>query len=585
MITLGVHIGHDSSAALVVDGSIVAAVQEERFSRIKNDSSFPYNSINYCLSTLPNGPLDIDALAFANTFKNMPLEIFKYIEFPNNWVYNRFKLSSTKNFLLSLLKQKRFMGSISSTLPLYMDRFVFSPKCRFYFYGHHLAHAASAAYTAPFDVNEDALVCVMDGMGEGLSSSLWKLNSHRELMSLAQIPGGGSIGWFYGNATEALGWRHGSDEWKVMGLAPYGQVNLDPFRGLYPVYEGGDLKVPYDFSPHIATGDHGATHWHSDDSLKLRALLDQGMSREDFAASAQAIVEKQMLEFIVPHLERNTSTTIACAGGCFLNIKFNQTIWESGRISKQWIYPDCGDSGLSVGAALLATRQYKKNSGKESVARRALEHLFLGPAYDRSYVRRELEIRQIPFYCGDDAIQRVADALAKDLAVGWFQGRMESGPRALGNRSILMSPLSARNKDLINAKVKYREDFRPFCPSIAEKFASKYLESFREERYMTTAFKATEHARVRAPAVVHIDGTLRPQLVYEGSSPDYHRLIMLFAEITGEQILLNTSFNVKGEPIVRTPEEAIRCFFSTGLDLLYLEGFLIDKRGIVGQSH
>jgi len=581
MITLGIHFGHDSSSSLVVDGRVIASAQEERFSRIKNDSSFPYQAIRYCLGLLPRTSLDVDAVAFSSKLKNIPFEVFRYIDFSNTRVYDRFIFSSVRNFRSSVMRSRGIKRGAVSTLPVYIDRFKFSPECRFFFYEHHLAHAASAIYTAPFPPERDTLVFVMDGMGEGFSSSLWEFNDRQDLTPAIKLRGDGSIGWFYGNVTEALGWRHGSDEWKVMGLAPYGEPDLMPFRGLYPVYKDGGLRIPYSYSRHFSLNDHGATHWHSQDSYKLKNLLDAGMSKEDFAASAQAIVEQQMLEFIIPNLELRGSTKIACAGGCFLNIKFNQTIWQSGKLTRQWIYPDCGDSGLSVGAALLATKDLANSSSSKLSIGGALESMFLGPASEKSLILKELELRQIPFYCGDDVIRRVAKALAQNFAVGWFQGRMEAGPRALGNRSILMSPLSADNKDLINRKVKYREAFRPFCPSIAEEYASRYLVSYRDERYMTTAFKATEHAKDRTPAVVHVDGTIRPQLVYKTSSPDYHSLIMLFSEFTGEQVLLNTSFNVKGEPIVRTPEEAIRCFFSTGLDFLYLEGFLISKQSVL----
>jgi carbamoyltransferase len=253
-------------------------------------------------------------------------------------------------------------------------------------------------------------------------------------------------------------------------------------------------------------------------------------------------------------------------------VKFNQRLWYSGAVDEQWIYPDPGDAGLSVGAALQA--YYDSQPGEHN---QRLTHLYWGPEFSDAEIETILKERGLVYEKPSDLSARVADLLVKNYAIGWFQGRMEAGPRALGGRSILMSPLVAENKDRINAKVKYRESFRPFCPSILAEHRDTYLKNAREERFMISSFEATEAKAPSIPAVVHVDGTVRPQLVYRETNPRYHALIQAFGDRTGEYAILNTSFNVKGEPIVCHPREAIKCFFDTGLEALVLGSFVILK--------
>ena len=262
-----------------------------------------------------------------------------------------------------------------------------------------------------------------------------------------------------------------------------------------------------------------------------------------------------------------------------MNVKFNQKLWQTGEVEDQWIYPDPGDAGLAIGAALQA--YYDRHPDRHNLR---IKDLYWGPSYTDQEIESVLKERGLVYEKPVDLSVAVADLLVKNYAVGWFQGRMEAGPRALGGRSILMSPLVAENKDRINAKVKYREAFRPFCPSMLAESRDTYLRGARDERFMISSFEAAPQKRDKIPAVVHVDGTVRPQLVYKDVHPRYYDLIRAFGEKTGESVILNTSFNVKGEPIVCNPREAIKCFFDTGLEALVLGSFVVLKPSLLASK-
>jgi carbamoyltransferase len=272
-------------------------------------------------------------------------------------------------------------------------------------------------------------------------------------------------------------------------------------------------------------------------------------------------------------LEREGTHALSCAGGVFLNVKVNQRIWESGKVNRQHIFPNPGDGGLAAGAALHV---YHQAHPRTPVA--ALDHVYLGPQYSNKAIAELLIARQLRVTQRDDVVEFAARRLAENQMVGWFQGRMESGPRALGNRSILMNPRRAENKELLNARVKYREAFRPYCPSLPAERAGDYLERGRPERFMITSFDVREEKRDAVPAVVHVDGTIRPQTVERNVNARYWHLIDAFATLTGEHTILNTSFNIKGEPIVCHPRQAIRAFYDTGLDCLIIGDHVLTKR-------
>ena len=576
---LGLRFGHDAAAALVVDGQIVADAAEERFTRKKNDGSFPINAIAYCLEAGGISSRDLDAVAIPSRFAWPDCAWF----FPGLALEQAQPAEAAKLRPPSLLRRfsrgartrdTPFVATPDqSPLPTYMPRFPVSETCRLIKVDHHLAHAASTYFTSGLAREQRALVAVMDGRGDNQSISIWRGEGGR-LHHLQSFDGSASLGWFYSVVTEALGWRHSSDEWKVMGLAPYGEAEPALFSGLHPVFKDGELVEPFDFGKVDRYPDHGCNHYHMPVVERFQAVLET-TTRENFAASCQAVAEEQALEIVLPWLKREGTRHLCCAGGFFLNVKLNGRIRQSSEVETQWIYPNPGDAGLAVGAALSAY-----HDRVPAAPARRLEHLYLGPAFGRSEIKATLEERHIAYSEPEDLPKTVARLLADNRIVGWFQGRMESGPRALGGRSILMSPLKAENKDVINASVKYREAFRPFCPSMLDEAKADYLVKPRDEPFMVTGFEARPERAPNIPAVVHVDGSLRPQTVTKEAHPRYHALIKAFGDLTGEPLLLNTSFNVKGEPIVCTPSDALRCFFDTGLDYLALGDFLIKKPGL-----
>lgn len=574
MKILGVRYGHDSGAAIIIDGTIVANIAEERISRIKNDGSFPYKAINECLKIAGISAEEIDYLAIPG--KEIPDAFFTFFTIPKS-------IKSKKNGNISTristkVKQSLYGGASGQhiTLPLYKKPLSLSDSCKIHLCEHHRAHAASAYYTS--GLSDRSLIVTMDGRGDNISAAVWKAENGK-ITELYKVNGGGSLGWFYSNITEAMGWQHGSGEWKVMGLAPYGEPVPDAFKGFYPEYKDGHLFRAHEFGNFGRWNENGANHYHGEDAAQLQKIIRQ-IGMENSAAETQRVVEEQAMNFIIPWLVKEKVKHLCCAGGFFLNVKFNQRLWYTGLLESQWIYPDCGDSGLAVGAALDALY----NSEKSPVNIQRLEHLYLGPEYSNSDIETILKERGLSYYHTNEPDVVAADYLSKNYVIGWFQGRMEAGPRALGNRSILMSPLDSKNKDIINAKVKYRETFRPFCPSMLAEAKDKYLHNARDENFMVTSFDVLPEMIKHIPAVVHEDATARPQMVKKHVNPLYYNLIRKFAEITGEEVILNTSFNIRGEPIVCNPRDAIRCFFDTGLDVLVIGNYVIEKP-ILAKQH
>jgi len=456
-------------------------------------------------------------------------------------------------------------------LPLYQKQLKLSKNCKIELVEHHLAHISSAAYTSGIDINENVLGVTIDGIGDGTSVAVWQVQNNK-IKNIVRFDGSGSLGWFYANSTEAMGWRHGSEEWKVMGFAPYGAAKNGLLKGYYPEYKDGKLVKPHNYGEFGRWKDHGSNHYHGEDSVPMSKIFDT-IKPEDFSAEVQRVSEEQAFEIILPWLKKQNTKYLVCAGGFFMNVKFNQNLWYKNILDTQWIYPNPGDAGLAVGACLNV---YYKNNTK--LQHKQLDNLYFGPEYSNDEIKVILDDRAIDYTYYENIEDETAKYLVDNLAVGWFQGRMEAGPRALGNRSILMSPLDPKNKDKINAKVKYREKFRPFCPSIADEMYDEYLVNPRDELFMVSSFEAKAGIKERIPAVVHEDNTARPQRVKADINQRYHKLITAFGKITGESILLNTSFNIKGEPVICNPREAIKCFYDTGLDILVLGNYLIRKK-------
>lgn len=454
--------------------------------------------------------------------------------------------------------------------PLYFKQFPVRPRCQVVQVEHHLAHAASAYYTS--QIAEKTLIVTCDGLGGGVSVGLWR-GENGIITALEKFPATGSLGWFYGNVTEALGWMHGEGEGTTMGLAAYGDPSkcqgvLDRF---HPRYEAGRLVREHDFEKWYTWNERGAYEPHSEQARDIQALVDR-YGAKHIAAEAQRVLEEQVAELIYPWLITEDTRSLCCAGGVFLNVKLNQRIWCSAKVDKHFVYPNAADSGLAHGAALWAAH----NEAGETLADDPL-HLYHGPEYSDDEIQTLLKARGICYRFSDRVEEEAADALAANRIVAWFQGRMESGPRALGNRSILMSPGMAENKDIINARVKYRQAFRPFCPSLPEEVAPKYIQRYRSEPFMVTSFDVKPAKADCIPAVVHNDHTLRPQTVNKKVNPKYWHLLSEFGKRAGDPVLLNTSFNIKGEPIICSPREAIRLFFDSGIDMLAMGNVIIEK--------
>jgi len=312
---------------------------------------------------------------------------------------------------------------------------------------------------------------------------------------------------------------------------------------------------------------------HLPEAEEVRRIAD-AVGSENVAARAQQIVEQQVLHLVRHWTQAVGVRRLACGGGLFLNVKLNQRVWYECDLDEHWVYPNPGDAGLAVGAALQVWHQTAQPKSTIKT-----ETLYYGPQFDNEEIRRILDARGLEYRAIRDPSKVAAKLLAQGRIVAWFQGRMESGPRALGNRSILMAADKPENKDTINFKVKFREGFRPFCPSILAEKRDEYLLGSREEPFMITSFDVRPEKRDKVPAVVHVDGTLRPQTVTRAANALYHDLIRHFGELTGEYLVLNTSFNIKGEPIACNPREAIRCFYDTGIDALVIGNFLLSKVG------
>ena len=562
MNILGIHIGHDSSAALVRDGKIVTDVAEERFTRIKHYSGMPIHAIAYALKSQHLTMADIDAIAVPTSYPVTDLNFLLGLEGA------RKEKASWKRQGFDALSELAHRPSQKP--PLYIKNFPIGPKTEVVHVEHHLAHAASAYYTSGSTAKQ--LIVTIDGIGDGVSVALWR-GENNKIEKLQSWGGDGSLGWFYSNVTEALGWWHGDGEGKTMGLAPYGDYTkcqgvLEKF---FPKYANGDLVQPHDFGKIYHWNENGAVQWHLDESSEIQALVKK-YGPEHIAAEAQRVLEEQVKNLVFPWLQREGTSNLSASGGVMLNVKLNQRLWESGQIGQHHTYPNPGDSGLAVGAALHVYFQHHPSANIHPI-----EDLYWGPEYSNEEIEEALKLRKVDYRRVDNPEQYAAQALAKDKIVAWFQGRMESGPRALGARSILMSANKSENKDIINARVKFREAFRPFCPSLLWEKKEEYLEHPRDEFFMITSFTCTPQKRDRVPAVVHADHTLRPQTVKQTFNPKYWNLISEFGKLTGEHLLLNTSFNVMGEPIVNHPREAIRCFYDNGLDLLVLGDFVLEK--------
>ncbi|OHA26483.1 MAG: hypothetical protein A3C06_02810 [Candidatus Taylorbacteria bacterium RIFCSPHIGHO2_02_FULL_46_13] len=568
---LGLHFGHGAGAAIMCDGKVVADVAEERWNHVKHSSDLPLASIRFCLKTAGISIREIDEIAVAGLAVGDQIEsIFgQKVALPQKQAEN---FKETIYFAGKKIVRGFLFGNRPQTTlrtPLYCREFFLDVLPTVTFVEHHLAHAAAAYLTTNDD--RKMIIATVDGAGDSKSSCMWK-GENGKIVPLVKYDYTSSIGWFYSNVTEAIGWWHGDGEGKTMGLAPYGDYKKckGALDGFYPQFKNGELVKPRNFPQTTEFKLSGSIHWHSADAEAIAKMVKQ-YGTEDISAEAQRILEEQVMEFVMPWLVKENTKILATSGGVFLNVKLNQRIWESGKVQSHYPYPNPGDSGLPLGAALYVANE------NGSLEKPVANHLYWGPEYSNEEIEKIIKGRGLAYRKSNDVSAEAAKFLSEDKIVGWFQGRMESGPRALGNRSILMSPKKAENKDIINARVKFREAFRPFCPSLIDEAKEKYLVKARKERFMVTSFDCKPERRGELPAVVHVDGTLRPQTVTKEDNPLYWKLISEFGKLTGTPVVLNTSMNSMGEPIACSPREAIRCFFDSGIDALILGDFILEK--------
>jgi carbamoyltransferase len=584
---------HDSAAALLVDDRIVAAAQEERFTRKKHDSAFPTHSINYCLEEAGLTIDDIDYVAF---YDKPFLKFERLLE-----TYVAFAPRGFRSFRMAIpvwLREKLFQKDLLGSELKEMANNGFDPAKQLLFSEHHLSHAASAFYPSPF---EEAIVLTMDGVGEWATTSVAHGKGNK-LEVLREIHFPHSIGLLYSAATYYTGFKVNSGEYKVMGLAPYGEPRFKDLmmEHLIDVKEDGSFRLDQSYFDYCTgltmTNDKFAKLFGEPVRDADEPLTQFHM---DIAASVQAVTEEIVLRLARSLRKEFGIPNLCLAGGVALNCVANGKVVLADIFDRVWIQPAAGDAGGAVGAA-LATRYL--NFGKERTVPNGLDAMagsYLGPEYSQEEIEKQLTEAGGVFttLSDDDLYDQTAKALADEKAIGWMQGRMEFGPRALGNRSIIGDPRSPAMQKTLNLRVKYRESFRPFAPSVLREDVGDWFELDDDSPYMLLVAGVKESRRKAMtaeeenlfgieklnvprsdlPAITHVDYSARIQTVHKESNPRYHALISEFKKQTGCPVVVNTSFNVRGEPIVNTPHDAFRCFMGSDIEVLVIGNAFLRK--------
>jgi len=573
---------HDSAAALIRDGEIVAAAQEERFTRKKHDSGFPSHAVEYCLAEEGAKLRDVDFVVF---YDKPFLKFERLME-----TYIAFAPRGIRSFAMAIplwVREKLFQRKLLDEALTGIDS-GFHSDGRMLFTEHHLSHAASAFFPSPFP---EALILTMDGVGEWATTTAAR-GSGNQLEILREIRFPHSLGLLYSAFTYYTGFKVNSGEYKLMGLAPYGQPKYKDTitKNLIDVKPDGSFRLNldyFDYCTGLTMTNHKFDNLFGGPPRRPDELLEQ--RHMDIAASIQSVLDDIVLA-LTRSLARETGARNLClAGGVALNCVANGKVLRDGHFDRIWIQPASGDAGGAVGAALAAYHLYR-GAPRHPVAPDGMKGAYLGPAFEQPEIERRLRESGARFHVLDDAclIEMAASALVQQKALGWFQGRMEFGPRALGSRSILADPRSPSTQSLLNLKVKYRESFRPFAPSVLREDVADWFELDADSPYMLLVADIVRERRLQltpeqeglfgieklhvprsdVPAITHVDYSARIQTVHADTNPRFHSLIGRFREQTGCPILVNTSFNVRGEPIVCTPEDAFRCFMGTEIEAL-----------------
>jgi len=558
MLSLGINYSqmHDSAACLVRDGEVVFAVAEERLSRIKHDAGFPQRAIQACLAFGAIRADDLDFICYGwspagDVFRH-DLACYLWGSMPASGLNI---LNSTRHFL-SMWRQNNGQKQF--------EQYFGKTHARILLVEHHLAHAISAYALSGLD---EAAVLVIDGRGAWEATSFWRGQNGR-IEHLETIPWPNSLGMFYAEFTQFLGFRKYSDEWKVMGLAPYGQPGVD----LNDFIHVGERGYQVNSSLLLGDGRAGSAGIARKLGAPREPESELTAAHRDLAFAVQDTCERAMIGLASRAVSIGGSRNLCLAGGVALNSKANGRILVSGVCQKLFIPPAAGDEGVAIGAALAPMLE-----GNCPLPLRKMRQAYLGNEVSEQEIEAALQTFQLRYERLEDPAATAAELLAAGKIAGWFQGRMEFGPRALGNRSILADPRNAAMKDRVNNAVKFRESWRPFAPSMPAEAAPEYLESVYDSPFMAVTAQVRPEKSSVIPAVTHVDGSTRPQTIEMDTNPFYWRLIDEFRQRTGVPVVMNTSFNLRGEPIVGSPADAVRTFFSSGMDALILGRFLLRK--------
>jgi carbamoyltransferase len=577
---------HDSAACLVQDGKIVSAAQEERFTRKKHDPSFPINAVNFCLQ---NSNLTVKDLDYAAYYDKPFLTFERILE-----TYLEFAPIGINSFIKALplwIKKKLWMKEVIKKELEFEGKIVF-PE-------HHESHAASAFYPSPF---QEAAFLTMDGVGEWTTAS-YGIGKDNNIEILAEIKFPDSLGLLYSAFTYFTGFKVNSGEYKVMGLAPYGKPIYKNIilKELIDLKEDGSFKMNMDYFDYCAGLKMTNGKFNKLFDGPPRRPESKLTQREmDIACSVQEVTEEAVLR-IGRHIRKETGQKYLClAGGVALNCVANGKLLREGIFEDIWIQPAAGDAGAALGAAVFAWYKYLGNKREADGKKDFQQGSYLGPKFDNGYIADYLKRSNIPYteFSDEEIPEKIADLIADEKVVGWFQGRMEFGPRALGGRSIIGDARSPKMQETMNLKIKFRESFRPFAPSVIRERVSDFFDIDRESPYMLLVAPVKEDirremteeeqnlfgidklhvARSSIPAITHVDYSARIQTVDGEYNNKYYKVIKKLDEKYGCPVIINTSFNVRGEPIVCTPEDAYLCFMRTNMDYLIMENCLLDKK-------
>jgi len=577
---------HDSAACLVKDGEIVAAAQEERFTRKKHDHAFPSNTIQYCLN---EAGIDSTEIEFVTFYEKPFLKFERILE-----TYLAFAPIGIKSFLKSMplwIKKKIWIKELIKDELNYSGKIIF-PE-------HHESHASSAFFPSPF---QEAAFLTMDGVGEWSTSS-FGIGKENQIELLADIRFPHSLGLLYSAFTFYTGFRVNSGEYKVMGLAPYGEPKYKDliYQHLIDVKNDGSFKMNMDYFDYCTGLTMTNSKFHKLFGGLPRKQESKITQKEmDFACSVQEVTEEIVIK-MAKYIKKETGMKYLClAGGVALNCVANGKLLRSGLFEDIWIQPASGDAGSALGCSLFTWYQYLNNQRKVNYKSDSMKGAYLGPEFKNESIELFLKKNECSYETLTDDIlpEKIADLIADEKVIGWFQGRMEFGPRALGSRTIIGDARSSDMQKTMNLKIKFRESFRPFAPSIRAENISDYFEIDRESPYMLLVANVQQDkqkkmsekqdsffgleklnvVRSEVPAVTHVDYSARIQSVNELTNPRFHQMLTKFNDKYECPVIVNTSFNVRGEPIVCTPKDAYLCFMRTEMDFLIIGNYLLDKK-------